>query len=356
MRWSEPAELQDPRPGEGVDVPRLAAFLKGKLDGADEPLRLRQFGGGMANLTYLLSFGGRREYVYRRPPMGSYAPSAHDMSREYRVLSRLHSVFPYAPQVFLFVDDESVMGAPFLIMERKRGTTVRRRMPDNFARLTDAPRHLSRTLIDVLVEFHAVDYAAIGLERLGRPEGFLERQVAGWTRRWRAAMTSDNRDADALCDWLRENLPASPKATLAHNDYKLDNTIFAADDPSRMVAVLDWDMCTLGDPLLDLATVLAYWTAPGDPPHLRQLTPMPTGFDFLTRRELIERYESKSGRDMAHIRFYLALAFFRWSVFLQQMHFNFVQGRTRDERYRRLNLQADLLVKTALAAAAGEIV
>ena len=349
-------ELHEPRPGEAFDEARLAAFLKGKLDGADQPMRVMQFGGGMANLTFLLRFGDSHEYVYRRPPLKAFAASAHDMSREHRVLSSLSSVFPYAPRIYLYVEDLAVMGAPFLIMERKSGITVRREMPPEFAALPQAGRQLSETLVDVLVEFHAVDYAAIGLSSLGRPDGSIARQVAGWRRRWAAAATGENPEADALCQWLSENIPSSPSATLAHNDYKLDNTIFAADDPSRMIALLDWDMCTIGDPLLDLATLLAYWTAPDDPPRLRALTPMPTGdHGFLSRRQLLDRYQRQSGRNVSHIRFYLALALFRWTCYMQQMYFNYVNGFTSDERYRELDETAALLVKTALSAAHGEI-
>ena len=349
-------ELHKPRPGEAFDEARLAAFLMDKLEGADQPMRVLQFGGGMANLTYLLQFGLSREYVYRRPPRKAFAASAHDMSREHRVLSALSSVFPYAPRIYLYVDNIAVMGAPFLIMERKSGLTVRRDMPPEYAAMPEAARQLSQTLVDVLVEFHAVDYAAIGLASLGRPDGFIARQVAGWRRRWQAAATRENPEADALCNWLGDNIPTSPSATLVHNDYKLDNTIFAADDPSRMIALLDWDMCTIGDPLLDLATLLAYWTAPDDPPHLRALTPMPTGdHGFLSRRQLLDRYQRLSGRNVAHIQFYLALAIFRWTCYMQQMYFNFVHGHSRDERYRTLDETAARLISTALSAARGEI-
>lgn len=350
----ESGDLRHPRSGETLDEARLADFLSDKLEGADQKLSVLQFGGGMANLTYLLKFGETHEYVYRRPPLGDYAPSAHDMSREYRVLSKLHDVFEPAPRVYLYVDDSDVMGAPFVIMERRIGTVIRRTLPDHFAQMPDAPRQISETLVDVLVEFHAVDYDAIGLSQLGRPEGFITRQVQGWIRRWDMVKLEDKPDVDMFCAWLVDNIPDSSHASLVHNDYKLDNTILADDNPSRLVAVLDWDMCTLGDPLLDVGTLLTYWTEPDDPPHLKQLTPMPTGrHGFLTRREIIERYTLKSGRQVDDIRFYHVLGLFRWLVYFQQMYSRYVHGQTRDQRFSELHKAVDTLAKTAVETSRG---
>ncbi len=354
MIRQESEDLRHPRVGETFDEARLADFLSDKLEGADQNLRVLQFGGGMANLTYLLKFGESHEYVYRRPPMGDYAPSAHDMSREYRVLSRLHDVFMPAPRVYLYVDESDVMGAPFVIMERRNGAVIRRTLPDHYAQSADAPRQISETLVDVLVEFHAVDYDAIGLSQLGRPEGFITRQVKGWIRRWDMVKLEDKRDVDLFCAWLLDNIPDSSHASLVHNDYKLDNTIFANDDPSKLVAVLDWDMCTLGDPLLDLGTLLTYWTEPDDPPHLKLLTPMPTErHGFLTRREIIKRYTLKSGRQVDDIRFYHVLGLFRWLVYFQQMYSRYVHGQTSDQRFRALNEAVEALAKTAVETSRG---
>ncbi len=354
MGTQQVMDLQEPRPDEGFDQASLARYLAGELEGAEQPLTVRQYTGGMANLTYLLSFGATHEYVLRRPPIGHYAPTAHDMSREYRALSALNPVFRFAPRTYLYVEDASVIGAPFLIMERRKGVVVRRGMPASFAAMPDAARRLSETLVDVLVAFHAVDYESIGLAELGRPAGFISRQVAGWYRRWNAAKLEDSAVVEQLYAWLVENMPESPSPTLVHNDYKLDNTIFAAEDPSMMTALLDWDMCTLGDPLLDLATLLTYWTEPSDPQHLLQLTPMPTGDQgFFTRKQIIARYAEGSGRDVGDIRFYQALALFRWMVYMQQMHFRYVQGMTKDHRFKRLDETAALLAVSALQASRG---
>ena len=354
MIRQEAGDLRQPRPGESFDEARLADFLSDKLEGADQELSVLQFSGGMANLTYLLKFGETHEYVYRRPPLGDYAPSAHDMSREYRVLSKLHDVFMYAPRVYLFVEDSDVMGAPFVIMERRSGTVIRRSLPEHYAQMPDAPRQISETLVDVLAEFHAVDFEAIGLSQLGRPDGFITRQVQGWIRRWDAVKLEDNPDVDSFSAWLLDNIPAASHASLVHNDYKLDNTILADDDPSQLVAVLDWDMCTLGDPLLDLGTLLTYWTEADDPPHLKQLTPMPPGHrGFLTRREIIERYTRKSGRQVDDIRFYHVLGLFRWLVYFQQMYSRYVRGQTRDQRFGELNRAVDALARTAVETSGG---
>ena len=356
IMWTQQLnELHNPRPDEVLDEDGLAAFLKHKLEGADQSMRVQQFTGGMANLTYLLSFGDTHEYVLRRPPIGHYAPTAHDMSREYRVLSVLYPAFRYAPRIYLYVEDDSVIGAPFLIMERRKGTVVRREMPRSFAAMPNAACLLSETMVDVLVEFHSVDFDAIELSELGRPKGYIARQVDGWYRRWNAAKLENNPVVEELYAWLVDSTPESPAPTLVHNDYKLDNTIFAADDPSSMIALLDWDMCTIGDPLLDLATLLTYWTEPGDPRHLLQLTPMPTGdYSFFERKQIIARYAERSGRDVGDIRFYQALAHFRWMVFMQQMHYRYVQGITKDNRFKHLGKTAELLAISALQASRGD--
>ncbi|NKQ36521.1 MAG: phosphotransferase family protein, partial [Chloroflexi bacterium] len=262
------------RPDEQFDEEKLAEYLRGQLPGSENPLTVRQFGGGAANLTYLLDYG-THEYVLRRPPLGPVAKSAHDMSREYRVLSRLYHAFPYAPRAFLYCEDRDMIGADFFVMERRRGVVVRRSLPPEFAGMPDAPRRMSEALVDALAELHAVDYEAIGLGDLGKPAGFIERQVEGWYQRWLAAKTADLPEMETVYHWLRDNLPQTTQFSLVHNDYKLDNVMLAADDPGRVVAIFDWDMCTLGDPLSDLGALLTYWTEPTDPPYLQAAAMMP---------------------------------------------------------------------------------
>ena len=338
------------RADERFDEERLAAYLRGRLPGAEAPLRVRQFGGGAANLTYLLDYG-TVEYVLRRPPLGPVAPSAHDMGREWTVLSVLHRAFPLAPQALHYCADASVIGAPFFIMERQHGVVVRRSMPAEFAGIADAPRRMSTALIDALADFHTVDYIALGLQGLGKPDGFVTRQIEGWYRRWQAAAAEAVPEMDAVYVWLRTHQPPEGPPTLVHNDYKLDNVMLAPDDPRRIVAVFDWDMCTLGDPLNDLGALLAYWSDPDDPPELRAISTMPTVDGFLRREECVERYAARSGRDVSAIGFYHALGLFRLAVIIAQISIRYLRGQTADERFKEFGPQVPILARAAAAIA-----
>lgn len=340
------------RPDERFDEARLADYLRGRLAGAGAPLSVRQFGGGAANLTYLLDYGDQ-QYVLRRPPLGPVAPSAHDMGREYRVLSVLHQAYPYAPRAFLFCDDPDVIGAPFLVMERRQGVVVRRSLPEAFAPIADAPQRMSAALVDALAGLHAVDYAALGLEGLGKPVGFIARQVEGWYGRWQNAQTHDLPEMDAVYAWLRANQPPEAAPALVHNDFKLDNVMLAADDPGRVVAVFDWDMCTLGDPLSDLGALLTYWSQPDDPPYLQMAAMMPVGDGrFWTRDQLAARYAERSGRDVSPIGFYHALGVFRLAVIAAQIYIRYRRGQTQDARFEAFGTMIPLLARRAQELAA----
>ena len=349
MASPDELDLIEVRPDERFDVSRLQRYLQDRLRGADSEMTVKQFSGGKANLTYLLTFGESLEYVLRRPPLGSYAPSAHDMGRENRVLSVLPKAFPFAPRIYHYCEDEAVIGAPFLIMERCRGLVVRDTMPERFSHDRDAPQRMSRALVDTLAAFHAVDYAALGLSELGRPAGFIQRQVEGWWRRWGAAALDDDPRVSEIYHWLADHLPESSYHSLVHNDYKLDNTMFDADDPARVVAILDWDMCTLGDPLSDVGTLLTYWTQPGDSAAVRAIGTMPVGdFNFYSRQQILQRYAQQSGRDLSNMPFYHVLGIFRLLVILQQIYIRYVRGYTQDERFARLNVSVDALTAWSL--------
>ena len=354
MPAADEQDLIDVRQDERFDKVRLQNYLRDRLAGADGELAVRQFGGGKANLTYLLTFDGALEYVLRRPPLGTYAPSAHDMGRENRVLSVLRQAFAYAPRIYHYCEDESVIGAPFLIMERCRGVVIRDMMPARFANDADAPQLLSKALVDTLAAFHAVDYEALGLSQLGRPQGFVKRQVEGWWRRWEAAALGDDERVSEIYRWLAEHLPDSNYFSLVHNDYKLDNTMFDAHDPARVVAILDWDMCTLGDPLSDLGTLLTYWTGPEDSAAVRAIGTMPAGdFGFYSRGQILRRYAEQSARDLSHIPYYHVLGIFRLLVILQQIYIRYLRGFTQDERFARLNDSVDALTEWALQVMEG---
>lgn len=340
------------RPDEHLDEEKLAHYLRDKLEGGEHPLKIRQFGGGAANLTYLLDYGDK-EYVLRRPPLGPVAPSAHDMGREFKVLSTLYQTFPYAPRAYVFCDDSSVIGAPFFIMERRQGVVVRRSLPPEYSAIPDAPRRMSEALVDALADFHAVDYHAVGLETLGKPAGFLERQIEGWYGRWHNARTEVLLEMESVYGWLREHLPPASGPTLVHNDYKLDNVMLAENDPGKLIAIFDWDMCTLGDPLADLGSLLTYWTEPDDPPYMQMTAMMPVGDKrFITRDDIIQRYAEKSGRDVTHVNFYHVLGMYRLVVICAQIFIRYKRGQTQDQRFEAFGTMIPLLAQGAQALTA----
>ena len=351
MTFMEPSntifDTIDVRPDERFDEAKLGAYLRGQLAGSDQPLTVRQFGGGAANLTYLLDYGSH-QYVLRRPPLGPIAKSAHDMSREYRVLSVLHWAFPLAPRAFLYCEDASIIGADFFIMERRMGTVVRRSIPSSYTRFPDAPQRMSGALVDALADLHAVDYAGIGLEQLGHPTGFVERQIEGWYRRWHAAKSEDLSLMETVYQWLMQNQPETQAASLVHNDYKLDNVMLAVDDPGKLVAIFDWDMCTLGDPLSDLGALLCYWSEPSDPAYYKEASMMPVDDErFLTRAQLVERYAARSGRDVSQINFYHALGLYRLVVIIAQIYIRYARGQTQDRRFAGFGARVPKLLQAA---------
>lgn len=341
----------DVRPDERFDETKLAAYLYGKLPGSENPLNVRQFGGGAANLTYLLDYGSH-QYVLRRPPLGPVAKSAHDMAREYKVLSVLHTAFPQAPQAFLYCEDPTIIGADFFVMARRQGIVVRRSLSEIYVSFAKAPRRMSEALVDTLAQFHAVDYEAIGLGDLGEPSGFNERQIEGWYKRWGKAQTHDLPEMGTVYAWLKANRPTPTQFSLVHNDYKLDNVMLDPADPGKIVAVFDWDMCTLGDPLNDLGAMLTYWTEPADPPYMQAAAMMPVGdLGFMTRQELVERYAAKSGRDVHDIHFYHTFGLFRLTVIIAQIYIRYQRGQTQDARFAAMEFMIPLMAKAALATA-----
>jgi aminoglycoside phosphotransferase (APT) family kinase protein len=286
--------------------------------------------------------------VLRRPPLGPVAKSSHDMHREYRALSKLWRAFDKAPRAFLYCEDPSIIGADFLVMERRHGVVVRNAIPQQFGGGEDpeANRKLSNVVIDTLVEFHQVDPVAVELDGLGRPGGFLERQVRGWTERYERARTDDVPIATEVSRWLVDHLPKSPQPTLVHNDWKLDNMAVDPDDPGRCVAVYDWDMCTVGDPLCDVGTLLGLWSNRGE--SMAGSNPMPTQtVGFMTRQEAAARYGERSGCDVSAIPYYVVFGTFKMGVVLQQIYFRYHQGQTRDERFAGLGRLAAGLYQLA---------
>ncbi|HEX6292792.1 MAG TPA: phosphotransferase family protein [Herpetosiphonaceae bacterium] len=322
------------RPGEMLDTERLYAFLRDHLPDARAPLHVEQFPSGFSNLTYLLRLG-ERELVLRRPPFGANIKSGHDMGREYRILSALSKTYPKVPRPLVYAEDPAIIGAPFYIMERVSGVILRARLPQGLKLEPELMRRICHSLIDTLVELHRLDYAAAGLADLGRPEGYVERQVGGWAARYANARTDDVPAMEHAAAWLQGHLPPTSGAALIHNDYKYDNVVLDPTDPTRIKAILDWEMATLGDPLTDVGTTLAYWAEPDDPLALRQfgLTTLPGNLD---RQQWVERYAARSGRDVGNILFYYVYGLFKNGVIVQQIYYRYRQGHTHDERFARL--------------------
>ena len=333
------------RSGEELDLARLGEYLRSQQL-PWQSLSQQQFPRGHSNLTYLLT-AGEREFVLRRPPVGSKVKSAHDMGREARILLKLHPVFPLAPQVVAICDDPSVLGAPFYLMERIRGTILRGPAPKEAPADASA---LCRAFVQTLASLHAVDWRAAGLE--GKPEGFVRRQVEGWTRRWHDAKTEEVPDADAIARWLAERIPVERGAAFIHNDFKYDNVVLT-EDFARVVGVLDWELSTVGDPLMDLGTSLGYWVEESDPEPLKAFAFGPTFLPgSLTRRQLVEEYGRITGRDVSGMLFYYCFALFKIAVIAQQIYKRYVQGLTKDERFAALGIGVQLLSRAAVEAAA----
>lgn len=326
-------EIISVRPDEQLDTIRLEPYLKERLADAHGPVAVRQFGGGHANLTYLLRFDDT-EYVLRRPPLGPVASSAHDMKREHRVQSALYKSYPMAPNSFLYCDDAAIIGAEFHVSERRHGIVIRSEIPERFAGDVGLNRRIGMMMIDSLADFHAVDPDAVGLSEFGHPEGFVQRQLDGWIERWQGAKDKDLPDIEKLILWLSAAVPVSEHVALVHNDFKLDNLLVDGDDPAKLVALLDWDMCTKGDPLMDLGHMLNYWSQKDDDPEWRSVSSMPTWHDgFPSRDEIIQRYARRTGFDTSRFDWYLAFGVFKLAVIVQQIYIRFLRGQTQDQRF-----------------------
>jgi aminoglycoside phosphotransferase (APT) family kinase protein len=346
------------RVGEEIDLARLQPFLQEHF-GHGEPISVfvDQFPNGHSNLTYLIRLGNVRignarrascELILRRPPFGSKVRSAHDMAREYRVLSRLHPAYPAAPRALLYSDDLSVLHTPFYLMEPIRGLILRREPPPGLPFPPETARRLSEAFVDNLARLHHLDYAAIGLGDLGKPQGYLERQVQGWIERYHNSKTHALPKVERIAAWLTERMPVRQEAALIHNDYKYDNLVLDANDPTKIIGVLDWEMCTLGDPLTDLGTALAYWTDPEDPDEYQEIRSGPTTAPgTLTRAQLIERYASATGRDPRDMVFYLTFARFKVAVIIQQIYYRYAQGLTEDTRFAALPVKINTLLQAS---------
>src|SRR5271163_1750088 len=312
----QPAKI---RTGEELDTAKLEPYLRQHLPGESGELQIRQYPSGHSNLTYALRLG-ERELVLRRPPFGSKVKSAHDMSREFRALAKLHAVYTPAPEVLFYCDDDSILGAPFYVMQPIHGVILRKNLPPELNLSPETARQLSESLIDNLIRLHQVNYGATGLSDLGKPEGYLTRQVRGWTERYHNSKTHDYPEVEKISDWMQKHLPATHSVALIHNDYKFDNVVLDASNITKIVGVLDWEMCTIGDSLTDLGTTLAYWADATDPDELKEnLSDVTTHPGSLTRAQAVQHYAKNTHSDVSEIVFYLAFARFKLAVIIQQI-------------------------------------
>lgn len=343
-----PEDTIEVRAGEQLDWARIEQYLRARIPeiGAGS-LEARQFPSGASNLTYQLRIG-EWEGVLRRQPLGPVAPKAHDMRRESGLLARIHPVFPLAPRPYVFCDDLEIMGVPFYVMERRKGFVLNDVFPAGVIVTPELCRRVSETVVDTLAEIHSIDWQAAGLAEFGHPTGFLERQVKGFIERYARSATDESPDVGNLTRWLAEHIPASPAPSLIHNDFKLNNMLVNVQDPARLVAVLDWEMTTIGDPLYDLAISLGYWVQSDDPAELRAILPTVTHQPgFFSRAEFMERYAAKSGRDLSSLHFYMTFAYFKLSVILQQIYVRWKRGQTQDPRFAIFGSRIRILVEYA---------
>jgi aminoglycoside phosphotransferase (APT) family kinase protein len=330
-------EADEVRADEGFDPERLRPVLADAFAGAAGAISVRQFRKGHSNLTYLVRVG-EREAVLRRAPFGVTVKSAHDMRREFTVLTALQGVYPKAPRPLAFCDDESMIGAKFYLMERVRGVILRSESPPpGLAFTPEYVRATSTELVDTLAQLHAVDVTRAGLASFGRPEGYVERQVKGWTERYFKAKTDELPEVEQVAAWLARNMPRESGVALVHNDYKYDNVVFDPGEPTRIVAVLDWEMSTVGDPLMDLGTSLGYWIDPDDSLEMRGRSYGPSFMPgSLSRVEFVQRYSERSSRAAGDVLFHYVFALFKIAVIVQQLYKRYRDGLTRDPRFATL--------------------
>ncbi|WP_213880101.1 phosphotransferase family protein [Pseudomonas sp. dw_358] len=322
------------RPGEELDAQLLDPYLKQHIPGLTGQPAISQFPGGASNLTYLLHYP-ERDLVLRRPPFGHKARTAHDMGREFGILQRLGSAYPYCPKAFVHCTDAQLIGAEFYVMERVNGIILRADLPPELGLDAERAQTLCKSFIDRLVQLHRVDYHACGLGDLGKPQGYVARQISGWSQRYEQALTPDAPQWHAVRQWLEQHMPAdSPRSAIVHNDYRFDNVILDPENPMNIIGVLDWELTTLGDPLMDLGNTLAYWIEASDPAPVQLTRRQPSNAPgMLTRQAFVDYYAEQSGIVIDNHDFYYTYGLFRLAGIVQQIYYRYFHGQTRDKRF-----------------------
>ncbi len=333
----------------GLDEARVSEFLRGALPDVEDAFQFELITGGRSNLTYRVRYGDR-SLALRRPPLAHVLATAHDMAREYRVLAALADTAVPVPRPLVLCEDTAINGAPFYVMEFCEGVVLQDRVPDGFLRGAADGRRVSQALVDTLATLHAVDFREVGLEGFGRPEGYLERQVRRWAKQWESNRTAPQPEIEELLARLARALPSSSDATLVHGDYRLGNMALAADDPGRVVAIFDWEMSTLGDPLADLGYTLIYWMEADESSEVES-TAVSAGPGFFTRDEIVAGYAKASGRDVSAIDFYQVLALTKLAVISEGIYKRFSMGKTAGKGFEGLRRSTGPLARRALEIA-----
>ena len=341
------------RQGEGLDADRLGAYLRNEMGDLGEGMAIAQYPSGKSNLTYLLTFTGR-SLVLRRPPLGTKAITAHDMSREFNVLRALKPHYPWVPQVELYCSDESVLGTAFYLMERVAGRLLPREIPPAWNWSVQDHRRLCTAFWDRLIALHRLDYRQVNLGGLARPEGYARRQIEGWNRRFDRARTADAPEASDVMEWLARRIPEDETPVILHNDYRMDNVIWNQQDPFQVQAVVDWEMAAVGHPLMDLGNSLAYWVEAGDDAAAREAASQPSDLPgMFSRRGVVDYYREKTGRPVEHIEFFYVAGMFRLAAIIQQIYYRYDRGETQDSRFDGWITEVHRLVRRCQSVIAG---
>ncbi|HZG73298.1 MAG TPA: phosphotransferase family protein [Chondromyces sp.] len=319
---------------EEINWAEFETYLRDQLNLEDDPMEVKQFSEGYSNLTFLIKIG-EWESVMRRPPFGKIPPKAHDMEREYKLLEKINPVFPLAPKPYLFEYNPNIMDKPFYLMEKKNGVVLDDTIPQEYESIPAIKKIIPESTIDTLVQLHDINFQEAGLQNIGKPDGYLERQVHGWIKRYHDCKTDEIKVYRDIEKWILSSIPTSPSPTIIHNDYKLNNMMLSITDHGKIVGVFDWEMSTIGDPLTDLASTIAYWKDENDP--FTGINSVTTSGGFFTRKEFIESYAKKSKRDLSNFHFYLAFAYFKIAVILQQIYYRWKEGHLTDDRFSHLN-------------------
>jgi aminoglycoside phosphotransferase (APT) family kinase protein len=334
----------------GIKFEEVSRFFAENVPGGDVPLEFHFISGGRSNLTYRVE-GGGRQWVLRRPPLGHVLPTAHDMAREFKVLTGVTKAGFPAPTPIALCEDPNVNDYPFYVMDYREGVIVVDRLPDGYATRPEDRRAMSQALARTLAQLHAIDYNAVGLSDFGRPEGYLERQVRRWSEQWERSETRPVPEIYEVIRRLKNSIPPIPDSTIVHGDYRLGNMMLDPNDPGRVTAVLDWEMSTLGDPLTDLGYTLLYWTEPNDRPETIAGSLVTQQEGFMTRAELIDEYSRASGRSVEFVDWYLVLAAYKLAVIVEGIWARHLKGQTVGEGYDNMGDRAVHLVRRALAVA-----